>query len=229
MPNLWSFEIPTHMAVATGVRARGAAMRGVKAWKQVDLCHAESVAGGSVLIGRLKDFATIENGRADRSDGSLILDSGFLSSDVPEHSAVMERLGTRRMAGHVTMTDCIIETAPYPTYAFCMSRPGCRHDPSPSTPKAIFEISDIYRFAIALARAAPSRFETGAIGVVDYDLRPIKALDWKNEAPDPFRKRPEFAVEQEVRIAFTARQGSPYETLKLPPNRELAAMLKRIS
>lgn len=201
----------------------------LKAWKQVEAQHANLIEQGSLRIGRLDDYATLENGRADPEEAFVRIDVRDLDSRISAQRAAVERLGLDALSGGrpALFQGFIVEKRVRDIYAFCMSEPGCKHDPSPGIAKATFEISDVEALTKLLVAKHLDRFERYHFGPVTYDRREYHALEDFGRA-DPFVKAMKFAVEQEIRIGFLARAGSPYERIDTLPDPQVAAFFRRL-
>lgn len=186
----------------------------------VDVAHADAVASGRLRIGTLEDYKGIENGRADPADGGLTINSGVLMGAVPEHNAALARMRSTNVG---LMVNCTISFQQPPLYAFCMAMPGCRHDPSPDQPKAMFQIGDVHRFAELIAQANSEMLGEWRVDYVRYEPRNVMALDAFSDA-HPFIKDVRFEAEQEIRIIWRPRSdtATPFVT---SPNEAIAALL----
>lgn len=202
----------------------------VKAQKMVDAADAHFLEQGCLKIGRLEDYAQIENGRADASDGAVMYAARNLDSSVPGHRDVIEGLGvvSAGFGGQVTITNSLVQHHSPPTYAFCMAMDGCDHDPSPEKPKAVFSISDVQRLSALLTYEHGARFQSCMLSEVAYEPRYLEAEARGDSRPSPFIKDVRFAAEQEIRLAFSARPHAPYETIYTAPNKFIASLFKRI-
>jgi hypothetical protein len=203
----------------------------MKAWKIVDLEHADIVASGSLLIGNLRRYAALENGRADDLDGALVIQTRHLFSGA-EHQRALWRRITGDMVhpeADIVLDHCtVVEHSP-PVWSFCMTRVGCEYDPMQGLPKAIFEISDVARLAFSVFKTQPLRIHRSIIGQVSYQPRKIEQDEVWGYSASPFIKDPKFAGEKEIRIVFLPRAGFPCaESIVTRPNAEIASLLRRV-
>lgn len=197
------------------------------AWKQVDASDAHHLERGSLKLGRLEDFQRLENGRADDLDGGYYIDQGdvMLMDEIPEHREAMARMG---LGGVGVAVGNIYRQYVKPAYAFCMSLPGCEHDPTPDVPKALFEIADVRALAELLQMRNNTRVREMRFRQVTYERREFNAMERVVAGPDPFIKRPQFSVEQEVRIVLEARPGAAYDTIFTRADEDIAALFTRL-
>ena len=84
-------------------------------------------------------------------------------------------------------------------YVVCLT---ARSDPGAFMYDAITPIADVPRFAHALLQEARGLFRQMAFGRVIYAAAPHFAEDGPVPRPNPFSKYPEFADQQEIRIAL---------------------------
>jgi len=205
----------------------------VRAWKQVDEAHAKFIEKGSLKIGTLQDYALLENGRADALDGGVSITSTTLDIRNPVHHRAMRVLGINgpadadvRLEGNWTRH--FINNM----YAFCTSEVGCRHDPSPGTPKATYQIEDLFVLGWYLRAKYRDRFSAFNVRPIDYQTRTIDvldALDNPSAQPSEFVKDACFAREQEIRLCFLARRGSPHQTIITEPDYFVASLFRRVA
>lgn len=201
--------------------------RVTRAWKFVDLEHADAVGSGSIKIGTLASYAQIENGRADQLDGAVTFNVN-LSGGVPEHRAAAARIGFHGLQEGMGMSECFVTQKAQPANAFCMSAIGCRHDPTPDRAKAVFEINTLL-LQWHLSRKLAEQFSYIMWGPVSYEPRIIDALANAGQGPDPFIKDPKFEAEQEIRMYFHPRSGRPLPgTIVTGADPAIAACIKRI-
>lgn len=193
------------------------------AWKMVDLEHAGAVERDSLLIGTLAGYKQLENGRADALDGGVeLFSSQPMLKGHPPSDLAMRRMGIDAHLA-VNVTTRVIQP---PTYAFCMSKPGCTYDPSPEKPKAVFAISDTIGLSYAITRKFAERFERVGLGEVRYDQRRFDVYREDPSGADPWMKDVAFAPEQEIRIASLAKGPAfPFPTGE---DEAIAAFLTRI-
>lgn len=201
----------------------------MRAWKQVDEEHASCLEAGSLRIGTLDDYGSLENGRADPLDGAVQTDFGMLLEYNPQDQDYLRHVGEKTglyMSGSVFGGSLIRQVRRI--YSFCMSEVGCDYDPSPEIPKAVFEVLGVTTLSNILATKNSERLARATYGRVTYDARILTPPEHLVE-PDPFSKRPEFSHEREIRIVFPAVSGSPFETLYTTADPEVASLFRRIS
>ena len=198
----------------------------MRAWKMVEAVHVDAVAAGRLRIGTLDGYKNIENGRADPADGGLTINSGVLMGEVPEHNAALARMRSTNVG---LMVNCTVSFRQPPLYAFCMSRPGCRYDPCPVEPKAMFQISDVHRFAELIAQANRDILGEWRVDYVRYEPRTVTALDAFSDA-HPFIKDIRFQPEQEIRIIWRPRSevAIPFVTESLTAVAELLELVSNV-
>ncbi len=213
----------------------------MNAWKQVDAKDAHFIESGSLKLGTWEDYRRLENGRGDPYDAGVVVHSGAFMNRDPRAAAALTRMGrspqdvaflTGPNVDAAFMGNRTIFTA-RPLNALCLSKVGCKHDPSPDEPKATFEIDDVHALARRIA-------EIHADEVWGFDVKPVAYRDVEYEAlqaqpipdPDPFVKGRKFEVEQEIRIIFppTKQRKSEWElkTLYTRPDPIVAAMFRRV-
>lgn len=193
-------------------------------WKQVDLIHAGLLAVGSLRLGRLADYATLENGRADIADGSVEFAAQTLLAGVPEHRTAMTRLGMR--AGAILASRFVHQSPPL--YALCLSECGCDYDPSPEIEKAVFQVNALHMLAYRLVEKHHDRIIGAEVRRVKYERRSFDALERLAAHADPFIKLPSFAREREIRIVFLPRPDTAFEPLHTDPDPVIAGLLSRL-
>ncbi len=202
----------------------------MRAWKQVNRDDAHFLETGRLKIGRLEDYSTLENGRADNADGAVVIMADSLHSYIPEHMRAMERLGMEVASGPIgsAMIGCQFTHISQPLYAFCMSQCGCDYDPSPGTAKATFEVSAVNALGWQLAKNLSDRVLSWKVRRVTYKRRYYDALDENYGDPDPFIKDHKFILENEIRIIFLPKPGSPFETIYTNADAAISRLLIRI-
>ena len=193
------------------------------AWKMVDAEHADAVERGSLLIGTLAGYKQLENGRADALDGGVeYYSSQPMFKGDPASEVAMRRLGIDAHLA-VNVTTRIVQP---PTYAFCMAKPGCMHDPTPEKQKAVFAISDAIELSYAITRKFAEKFARVGVGEVRYEKRRFDVFGEEPSDADPWVKDLIFEPEMEIRIAWLATsQATPFVTGE---DEELARFLTRI-
>ncbi len=210
----------------------------MRGWKQVDQADAHYLEAGSLKLGTWDDYRTLENGRGDEYDASVVVHSGVISGHGPGAYEAFRRLGhtdaeARSMtAPHVhylgEMNRTI--TTVSPMYAFCVAEVGCDYDPSPAVPKAIFEVAGLHTLAARLRELHPDRLGRHLIRRVAYAKVEIQAQSTEAiPRPSPFLKGQKFSVEREIRLVFLPVKRGPISTLYTTADKQVEALLRRRS
>lgn len=197
------------------------------AWKQVSLEHAAKIEGGQLKIGRLSDYRTLENDRADDVDGGITWDVKSLTADMPGADRAVQRLGGSRAQPGMFIQASTFTYTPPPLYAFCMSETGCHYDPSPHQPKATFEVS-VSLLNNLLLNKLSDRIAGSTRRRVVYARRRFDVFEDVHVAPDPFIKDLAFAEEREIRIVFYPRPDTIYETIFTEPDPEIGRLFRHV-
>lgn len=204
----------------------------MKAWKMIDAEHAHLFEAGRIRIGRLEDYCRLENGRADAVDGGLEFGTLILSPEYESHRNLVRTLapgsGFKNAYHYGTR---FLYFSP-PTYAVCFTEVGNIYDPNPSTPKAIFEISDLDALARRLLAHLKGRASEYVISPVRYERRRFDAWEARQNPQgmvDVFCKDKCFEPEKEIRIALRpCGSASDFARFDTPPDPLIAKLLTRV-
>lgn len=205
------------------------------AWKQVDATDAHWLEAGSLKLGTWRDYGDLENGRGDPFDSSVAVHSGRLHSSNPSHFEALKRTGLLHPDATYGPRSNIF--AAYNTVVFrppqylilCMSECGCSHDPSPETPKSVFEVSGVHTLARRLLELHPDRLSHYELRRVQYLRREFNALESEYPPPDPFIKGTKFSMEREIRLVFTPTNQDEQTALFSKADAAIASLLVRKS
>jgi hypothetical protein len=206
----------------------------MRAWKYVDADHADRVAEGSIKLGTCSSYAEIENGRADMLDSSILVQSGMLNLENPEHLEAAQRHGfvsseaNSSQFNNAFMQDIVLIHRSAPHYAFCMSTPGTPPF-SPVKPQALFAVLGVKTMCQRLIEMNHSQLELYRAERVEYQNVEFSAMGPVAPPPNPFVKHLMFEPEREIRVVFKPRQpGVEIQPIFTDPDPHLACLLRRI-
>jgi hypothetical protein len=170
----------------------------------VDRKDAHFLKAGSLRIGTMAGYSTIENGREDPLDGAIEARIGHLAvtAETAREKFGRFRLGEVRGTGKAVFNSCTIEERSPPWWIFCMTHVGNTFDPKPHVPKAVFEIADVEKLAQHICAAYPEKVAAGGIWHVRYGTRSMSLQDAQKAFPSPDIKDFRFWPEWEARMAF---------------------------
>jgi hypothetical protein len=187
----------------------------LKAYKFVDERFAEDVQKGQFNIGSLEYFRGLPDKLRDDMEGKVEHLIGRQGIRVGKGSQ-FERsrlssfgIGVAPWVDDFRMHDIVFETGVrnLPILCFCRS-PENKHFQNTGR-EAIFEISDVEALASVLWKANPIELGPPTVGLVKYEARCQNFTSPTLLRADVFTKRPHYAVEEEIRIAWEATKVSP--------------------
>lgn len=202
-------------------------------YKYVDVRHAEAMAAGSLRIGTLASFASIEAARKDEAEGILVsrpFTGVFDNPTVP--ISVFGGQFTFAAGTIITMTNCTFERAVPPAYAFCFSLDLSASEPR-MIDKALFKISDIDALRQAISSSHDQLKGQWWSQPVKYGSRTIDPNPFSFPITgDPFLKEAVHSWECEHRFVWRpvkeAKTDDDLEPIFTGVNDQIAKLLERI-
>lgn len=205
-------------------------------WKYVDLKDAHFIEAGSLKLGTMEDYWALENGRGDPMDGGSAIHAQRIDGR-PGSVRALARMNSRfdGTDADLARQRIVIRNSTRvfvgdPFRAFCVSEVGCTYDPTPKTPKAVFQVDDLEALARRVLALHPGQLAGAQVGRVSYRSPVVDAFGpARPPGPSPFVKRPEFARERELRMVFAAPDSpSSITTLFTRPDVGVASMFRRV-
>lgn len=201
----------------------------IKAYKYVDLEHADAVARGSLKIGTLAGYAELEGPRADEADGALSRTFGDWTCS-EEDAQIIDKVGALPFSvapGASIKGIEFIEQTP-PVFCFCASRKRNDRVMMAEKKQAVFEISDFMRFCIEIFKGSPRKFRSLEINFVEYRSRRVSAhLDLSSRA-NPFIKDSSYSNENEIRAVLEPKPLAEVETFITNPSWFVQRFISRV-
>jgi hypothetical protein len=187
----------------------------ITAWRYIEQEYAHSATTlGCLRIGTLNSYAALEGELADPLDGRVERRLGAPIRIGARGTDTDARLLAASMGFNVTGEHIIISgegrarVAGPPLYCMCLSDTPNNKYLIDQGRVAVLEISDLPKFAAAIAKASPRFNGRFWISAVSYEPRRVIAK-LPPEPPDPFKKEPKFAPEREVRIIWQPSHDTP--------------------
>lgn len=204
----------------------------MRAFKYVDLEHADAVARGSLRIGTFESYSRLETSRRDNAEGTDTRHvPSYRVADSRKSDDGVERL---KELGIIVENsrDLIIEdyTSTYvcpPVYCLCLS--NSKNDYlSQEKPQAIFLVKSVIILSQLLRENNKEVLGYPRVSKVEY--RPL-TLDWMDDRPfkaSPFVKDLAFKSEDECRICWESRNSSVNEFITFE-DKKIADLFERIA
>jgi len=205
----------------------------MRAYKFVDLEHADAVERGCLKIGTLSSYAGLEGEKKDDREGVLIRKVSSLrisdSQNDPAGVNIAAQIGIVLGNGSdVRITNCSSELRHPNVYCFCMSSSSKNLRLAGERHQAVFEIKGVHSLAYILHKQNADRLKYALVKRVQYQSREVEVSAFSPEYPDPFVKDVSYTDEDEVRIIWSA-PTSPIEPFITPESFMVANLLRRIA
>lgn len=196
-----------------------------RAWKQVEMEYAEKVSAGGIFLGTLEGYAHIENARRDEADGAVVIEPGYLTSELPDHVPHIERLRRYTGLSFGTIIGGEIQRQVQNANAFCMSNSRDSYDGYPEKPSVWFEVTDVVGLAEVLATKLIDRIVHLEVRPVSYERRRFSAQETYPQ-PDMFIKDESLSAEDEIRIGIICKPTVPHEPIDFKEDPDIAQFLR---
>lgn len=214
--------VPTGHTVSTGGPPW---VPGQPVFKYVDLVHASFIEIGSIKVGTLRSFSTLESSRADPDEGRITYNSNELRSGDSDFNAAAARCGFHVENSIGVVIQDVKTTWITPNhYCFCTSYRGDL--PDIDCQQAVFEIKDAIAFASRLASII-TNIGLATIEPVYYDNRERDARQPLAMGP-AFLKPYSFSSEYEVRFVFEGPAAENAAPIITAADAKLAGLMRRI-
>ena len=204
-------------------------------YKYVDLIHAEAVAAGSVKIGTLWGYGSIEGNKRDDSENSLDINfsnKDILSSDSTHDQIILRSMGLIAPPGiTIDMQGANIKVRGADFWTCCFSKSDKVSEFYAEAHQAIFRIDDMEQWVNRLCQIIPALGPATCSEVVYQERTSGKIADGR-AISSPFVKPPRFSNESEVRVVwdFKSLINAPRPSLQpTGPDSTIASLLIRVA
>lgn len=195
----------------------GANMFDKKLYKYVDLDAAKYIERGSIKIGTLNSFRSLESDRGDNSEATLFVKvdnyfGGKFNENKRERSA-LKSLGINDTGENNSIHGISFVRRIQDLYCFCLSELDSCEELQREIPQAIFEIEYVKKFIRIVTRKYIRYFQACYFNSVTYRQNFYGLYDTDKAHPDPFVKHfcspsgYSFEVEKECRVVWLPRRS----------------------
>jgi hypothetical protein len=214
----------------------------MRAYKYVDIEHAENLARGILKIGSFSSFSKLEGHRVDSLEGTVERNIEYMNINSDDNNRekfnILMQLGFTdssifgKKIENMTISNFSSISRIADQYCFCMSSKKENEYLCSEKPQAIFEITGVHCLAAEIAKHGTlftGRWSARRVSYFDRRKNIANLEDMKNFYPDPFIKDCSFSAENEKRIIWEPSSSSEYlDAFLTNENPQIGQLLRRV-